>query len=156
VISFVLGAPGAGKSTIVRPLRELLPGRVVLDWDVLMDSAGLLAGTPIRETPSTWEAYSLLVRTVAEQVLPIPIVLLGVCTPEELSDWPDGRWLLLDCADDVRRSRLVSRDDPDETAEALVDAAAYRSLGLPSIDSTDRPPADVARAIADWVDRPAG
>ena len=46
MITYVLGAPGAGNTELVPLLKPLLPGHVVLDWDALMPAAGLLAGRP--------------------------------------------------------------------------------------------------------------
>jgi broad-specificity NMP kinase len=154
VMSCVLGAPGAGKSTVVEPLRRLLRDWVVLDWDALMGPAGLLTGTGISQTPSTWDAYTLLVRTVVEQILPVRVALLGVCTPDELRGWPITEWLLLDCSDEERRRRLAPRKDPAETEEALEDAGLYRSFGLAVVDSTGRTPTQVAKALADRIDPP--
>lgn len=147
----VLGAPGSGKSTLTPLLRAALPDRLVLDWDALMEPAGTLAGSPVRTTPATWPAYGELVRAVVEQALPPGVVLLGVVTPQEVVGWPRGRWLLLDCDDATRRSRLADRDDRRETAEALEDAAAYRRLGLASVDTTGLAPDDVARRVAAWI-----
>ena len=88
-----------------------------------------------------------MVRLIVDQVWPINIVLLGVCTPQQLSDWPNGEWLLLDCADNERRTRLAPRGNPAETEEALADAAFDRSLGLPVLDSTDLEPARSPRQM---------
>jgi hypothetical protein len=77
-----------------------------------------------------------LVRIIVDQVWSVNGVLLSVCTPQQLSDWPNGEWLLLDCADDERRTRHAPRGNPAETEEAVADAAFYRSLGLPVLDST--------------------
>lgn len=147
MITYILGAPGSGKTSIIPRLRELLPDRVVLDWDAFMDPAGELAGAPIRQTPQTWGPYGRLLRAVGEAILPVDLVLLGVCTPDELADWPSGRWILLDCTDDVRRKRLVRRGTPDDIEDALTDAGNYRALDLPTVDSTDLTPAEVARAV---------
>lgn len=68
-----------------------------------------------------------------------------MCTPQQLSDWPNGEWLLLDCADDERRTRLAPRRNPTQTEEAVADAASYRTLGLPVLDSTDLNPLGVAK-----------
>jgi hypothetical protein len=151
MINYVLGAPGSGKSLIIPRLRALLPDRVVLDWDAFMGPAGDLAGAPIPQTPQTWEPYGRLVRAIADVVLPADMVLLGVCTPEELTDWPDGPWILLDCSDDVRRQRLTARNEPDEIEEVLSDAARYRALALPVVDTTQLSPDEVAKAVADKV-----
>ena len=117
-----------------------------------MGPAQALAGVPIRQAPQTWASYERLVRTIVDQVWPVNIVLLGVCTPQQLSDWPNGEWLLLDCADDQRRARLAPRGNPADTEEAVADAAAYRSLGLPVLDSTDLDPRELAKAITKMID----
>lgn len=133
VIVYVLGAPGSGKSAAANPLRALLRGCVVLDWDGLMGPAGALARAEISATPATWRTYGLLMRSVVDQVVPTDLVLLGVCTPDELSDWPTGEWLLLDCSDDERRARLGPREGTAQIELALEDAAHYRRLGLPAL-----------------------
>jgi energy-coupling factor transporter ATP-binding protein EcfA2 len=153
VIDYVLGAPGSGKSTLVPHLRQLLPGRVVLDWDAFMDPAGELAGVPIRTTPDRWQGYADLVGSVVEAVGSVDLVLLSVCTPAELADWANGSWALLDCADDERRRRLGERD-PGEVTAALSDAAAYRELGLATVDTTGLDPAAAAAALVILLRRP--
>ena len=117
-----------------------------------MGPAQALAGVAIRQAPQTWASYELLVRTVVDQIWPVNIVLLGVCSPQQLIDWPKGEWLLLDCADDERRTRLAPRGNPAETEDAVADAAYYRSLGLPMFDSTDLEPREVAKALAKMID----
>lgn len=151
MIDYVLGAPGSGKSSAIPRLRWLLPDRVVLDWDAFMGPAGDLAGAPIPQTPATWEPYGRLVRAVGEAILPADMILLGVCTPDEMTDWPDGSWILLDCSDAVRRQRLAERNDPDETEKALQDAENYRALGLSTVDTTEVSPDDVASKIAELI-----
>jgi diadenosine tetraphosphate (Ap4A) HIT family hydrolase len=147
VIHYVLAAPGTGKSAVTRHLRALLPGWAVLDWDAFMDPAETLAGVDIRQAPQTWSGYERLVRTIVDQIR-VNTVILGVSTPHQLRDWPHGDWLLLDCADDNRRIRLAPRRNPAETEQAITDAASYRSLGLPVLDTTDLEPREVATAIA--------
>jgi len=117
-----------------------------------MDPAEALAGVAIRQAPQTWASYERLVRIIVEQVRPVNIVLLAVCTPQQLTDWPHGKWLLLDCADDERRARLAPRSNAAERTKAIADGAFYRSLGLPVLDSTDLEPSDVAKAIAKTFD----
>lgn len=64
---------------------------------------------------------------------------------------PDADWLLLDCQGHGRRRRL--RDRPsEEVAAAVSDAADYRKLGLPVIDTTGKSPAD-ADAAAEIAER---
>jgi hypothetical protein len=85
----------------------------------------------------------------------LQVVLLGVCTPDELHDWPIDSWVLLDCADRERRERLARSARPDDLQAAITDARAYRSLGLPLIDTTGRTPQQVAGDIARLV-QPVG
>ncbi len=116
-----------------------------------MGPAGALARGDISATPATWRTYGLLVRAVVDQIVPTNLVLLGVCTPDELSDWPTGKWLLLDCSDDERRARLAPREDTAQIKDALEDAANYRGLGLPALDSTGLTPRQVAGELANRI-----
>jgi hypothetical protein len=136
---------------VIQPLADRLPGWVVLDWDALMDPAAALAGRGIREHPETWPAYRHLVRAVLGALTAVPVVLLGVCTPDELPGWPIDAWILLDCADAERRRRVLARADGTSVSEAIADALEYRSLGLPAIDTTGRTPEDVAGDLAELV-----
>jgi hypothetical protein len=151
VIISVLGAPGSGKSTVARPLAALLPDHVVLDWDALMPPAAALAGRDITQHRETWPAYRQLVRTVLDAVVHLPVVLLNVCTPDELPGWPIDAWALLDCTDQERRRRLGPDAGPDRLTEAFGDASQYRHLGLPVIDTTGHTPAEVAADLARFV-----
>ena len=63
-----------------------------------------------------------------------PCVLLGVCTPDELDDWPIDAWALLDCSDEERRERLAGRLESAAIDEAIADATNYRTLGLSAIE----------------------
>jgi predicted nucleotidyltransferase len=151
VITAVLGAPGSGKSTIVEPLAACLPTHAVLDWDGLMAPAAALAGREIRPNPETWPAYRELVGAVLRAVAHLPVVLLGVCTPDELQGWPIGIWVLLDCADEERQRRLLAQGRQDDIDTAIADGRAYRLLGLPDIETTGRTPSQVAAALAQFV-----
>ena len=152
MIQYVLAAPGSGKTTVAPHLRALLPGSVVLDWDAFMGPVEALAGVAVPQAPRTWADYGRLVRVIVEQIWPVNTVLLGVCTPSQLRGWPDGGWLLLDCADAERGERLTRRGHPAAIKGALDDAASYRSLGLPIVDSTGLEPREVARAIVTLLD----
>lgn len=151
VITVVLGAPGSGKSTVIEPLTALLPGHVLLDWDAFMHPAAALAGRDIRLHPETWPAYRELVQTVAMSVATVPVVLLGGATPDELERLPASAWVVLDCSDEERRQRLHAGGRDHDIGSAIADAQDYRSLGLPVIDSTARPPAVVAADVASFV-----
>lgn len=151
VITAVLGAPGSGKSAAAGALAELLPAHIVLDWDAFMAPAAALAGREIRQNPDTWPAYRQLVRTVLDSVRHLPVVMLGVCTPAELSGWPIDAWAVLDCADQERLRRLTHRGDPESAEDAVADAREYRSLGLPTIDTTGLTSARAANELANFV-----
>jgi shikimate kinase len=151
VITSVLGAPGSGKTSAAKPLANLLPTHVVLDWDAFMAPASVLAGREIRANPATWTAYRGLVHAVVRAVARLPVVMLGPCTPEELVSWPIGAWVLLDCTDQERLRRLGNRTKPGLAQNSIDDASEYRSLGLPIIDTTGRSPEEVAAALAGFV-----
>ncbi|HUZ55922.1 MAG TPA: AAA family ATPase [Streptosporangiaceae bacterium] len=153
MITKVLGAPGSGKSTVAQPLAALLPAHVVLDWDAFMDPAAALAGREIRQSPDTWPAYRQLVRTVLDTMKHLSVVLLGVCTPAELSGWPIDAWIVLDCTDQERRRRLGQRSEADDVQDAILDAREYRALGLPVIDTTGQTPQRTAADLAEFIDR---
>lgn len=154
-MTYVLGAPGSGKSTIAPLIRSVLATHIVVDWDEYMAAAGELAARDIRRSPSTWPGYRRLVRAVVDSIHPAPLVLLGVCTPDELEGWPIDEWIVLDCADQERQRRLRAAHDATniEVTEALADAARYRSLDLPVVDTTNRTPPAVARELADLIQR---
>ena len=144
VLTYLLGAPGSGKSAIAGPLSDQLPNHVILDWDAFMAPASELAGRDVTRSPRTWPTYRRLIRLVVELVVPAPCVLLGVCAPAELDGWPIDAWVLLDCNDEKRRERLADHSEPDAVDEAIADAASYRALGLPTIDTTSRATEQVA------------
>ena len=151
MITSVLGAPGSGKSTVKEPLATRLPGFAVLDWDAFMDPASALACRGIKENPQTWPAYRQLIRAVLDVLAPRPVVLLGVCTPADLPDWPIDAWVVLDCSDEERTRRLGRRAASASVREAIEDAREYRSLRLPVVDSTGRTPEEVADDLVRFV-----
>ncbi len=148
MITAVVGAPGSGKSTVVPLLRELLPSHVIVDWDDFMAPAAALAGCDIPTHPETWPAYRQLVRSVLDSLAGQPVVLLGVGTPAELAGWPIGAWLVLDCCDQERRRRLSQAGRSADAPGAVADAAQYRSLGLPVVDTSVKAPPEVADELA--------
>jgi broad-specificity NMP kinase len=147
VVTYVLAAPGAGKTTVAEPLRALMPTHAVIDWDALMVPASTLVGRDVRSARETWPAYTAIVRAVIESLPNLSVVVLGVATPDELPGWPVDRWLLLDCSDEERRRRVGDRLTNDD----IEDARRYRTLGLPTVDSTGRTPDDVAEELARHV-----
>jgi broad-specificity NMP kinase len=154
MLTIVLGAPGSGKSTIRHALQRSLPAHVVIDWDDFMSAAEALSGRDVRHSPDLWPAYRRLLRAVVDAVDPRRTVVLGVCTPDELNDWPPARWFLLDCDDDERRSRLAGRSS-DEVEDAVADGRKYRSVGLPAVATSGRTPDQVANELASVIGRRA-
>lgn len=147
-IHYVLGAPGSGKTAITPHLRRLLHEWVVVDWDELMGPAERLAGRSIRDNEPLWKPYEALVKSVTDIISPRPVLLLGVCTPAQLTNWHVREWTVLDCDDQVRAARLQRRGESKEAIqEAICDAAAYRALGLRTIDATALTPEETAQAI---------
>jgi hypothetical protein len=151
VIVSILGAPGSGKTTVTPILRSILPRHLIIDWDDLMEPASALAGCEIREDPTTWSAYAALVRSVLEAAASLDSVLLGVCTPEELRDWPIDTWLLMDCRDEVRTHRLSTHGRGPDIACALDDARSYRRLGLRVVDTSELSPCETGSELAKLI-----
>jgi len=127
-----------------------LPSHSVVDWDSFMEAASELSGHDVRTHRDSWPSYRSLVRSIVETIRQ-PVVLLGVCTPDELDGWPIDASVLLDCADDEREQRLREQRPPSEVAEAMADARDYRALGLPSVDTTGLSPEAVARQVAQLI-----
>jgi hypothetical protein len=117
-----------------------------------MEPAEQRAGRSIPADRSAWRPYDALVRAVLERLDYVPVVLLGVRTPDELQGWPIGAWILLDCADDVRVTRLSERLSPSDLAEAVEDGQSYRRLGLPVVDSTLGTIDEVVEELASLID----
>ena len=120
-----------------------------------MRAASELAGRDIRRDPTTWPIYRRLIRAIVDAILQLPLIVLGVCTPDELGGWPIDSWIVLDCADEERERRLANNGDATDVEDALADAARYRALGLQVIDTTDRTPQSVADALARTIQEPS-
>jgi dephospho-CoA kinase len=149
----VTGAPGAGKSTVVPELVRLNPGGlVVMDMDELLDDDGRLLGIAIADPAAapTWPAYNALWLRITELVRRSgsPVLLLSPLIPQEL---PEGRWLHLDCPDDLRRERLAARGwSAADIEDAVRDAAEIRKL-VPRSVSNQGTPEESAEQILAWV-----
>jgi len=158
------GAPGAGKSTILKAwLNEPLDGVVAFDMDSLLRAGSALASANIQTSRATWPAYNrlwldVLAAVEANGLTPLLFAPIDERDFNEIRRrWPELatmhlRWLLLDCNDTVRRQRLSRRDDPPQRlAEALIDAAALRATVGHRIDSSDRSASDVLREMKRWL-----
>jgi len=150
----VTGASGAGKSTISGPLRNLLPGCLVVEADVILHVAAL--------GWDTWRNTWLQLAHAAALGGHIT-VLTGSLTPDQLDRLParrlvgEIRFALLDCPDDVLAGRLRARpawrgsSSEEAIAEHQRFAAWLRARITPSFDTGTAEPAEVAGQLAAWV-----
>lgn len=157
---FVLaGAPGAGKTTLLPHLIEQSEGLVVIDMDEILEDGALL-GVPIA-TPDAapiWPAYNRLWDRFLDIVRRSgsPVLMLSPTPSPGEVDGPDAdsageHWALLDCPDEIRRSRLAARGWTEEqTADAMTDAHATKPLFGTVFDGTDDPH-ELAGHVLDWV-----
>ena len=159
----VTGAPGSGKSTVVAELLRLETSFVTFDIDWLAETAGELAGTSIYFDPAAGKPYLKLWFEVMNSVAKngqIPLLF----TPIDKRDVAEAlgaraasvRWLLLDCTDEVREERLRRRENwtEERIREALEDGRLLRQEGIPRIDTGDKTPLEVARAVIRWMTEP--
>lgn len=155
----VTGASGSGKTAVLPALAHRLRDRcVTFDADLLLDAAGAFAdGRPIN-----WTAFGDLWLAVAHGVAQSgrPTVLLGPFIPEHVQRHTARRWigdihyLVLDCPDEVRRTRISARppwrsrdvEDQIEFGHWLRDHITDR------VDTGTGTPDDTAQAIATWID----
>jgi chloramphenicol 3-O-phosphotransferase len=154
----VTGASGSGKTAIAVPLARLLTDScVTFDVDLLLDSAGAIAeGRPIQ-----WSAFrdAWVAVTHGAAQSGRPTVLLGPLIPEHLQDLPARRWIgdihfvLLDCPDEVRRTRLTNR--PPWRGRDMAEQCAFgqwlRRNIADSVDTSAGTPEQTARTVADWI-----
>src|SRR5262249_27985119 len=108
-------------------------------------------GSGSRRTPGPCPPSGASVHAFIGTPAHLPVVLLGVCTPDELKDWPIDAWVLLDCTDKERQRRLSRHASPQRLADAIRDGHHYRQLGLPAIDTTGLTPIAVAAELARFI-----
>jgi broad-specificity NMP kinase len=156
-LTVLLGAPGAGKTTLLSHLRDNA-AFLVADMDEILEDGALL-GVPVASDrgASHWPAYNRLwVRIISMMTRAgHPVVLSAPVTPSEwdtavaeVGTVPPTGFVLLDCEDGVRTSRLAERGwSPARISDAVTDAAALRAFDLPVLDTTSRPVADVAAEL---------
>ena len=164
---FVTGAPGAGKSSVVKALvagREAgatggATGRVlVFDADWLLEPASALAGHDLTRAGALWPQYrgvwlrflEMVARNGASAALFTPM------DPGSLPRvrWPvNVDWCLLDCDDATRTARLEARGWMHEAIEdALSDARALQGAVANVIDTSRSTPAEAAALLARWFE----
>jgi AAA domain len=159
----VVGAPGVGKTTVLPELVRLGQGTgiVVMEQDELFEDGALL-GLPITDPdagPPYWPAYNRMWDRIIHIVRRAghPVLMLSG-TPSPADDVADDdaegpvRWALLDCADDLRLSRLRARGWPTEWIDdAMCDADQSRPR-FPTVIRTDgADAAEVAGRILSWA-----
>ncbi len=156
----VTGAPGSGKSTAVEALLRLEHKFTVFDIDWLIDQGSELIGQPLQEAPNSWQAWAHLWFEVLHGVLRNGDQPVFFC-PNSRADfeafglpaWCDQvNWLLLDCGDIERRSRLEQRGWSGKAiSAAIVDAQELREEGFVTIDTSKSTKAQVADGILRWA-----
>jgi hypothetical protein len=159
----VTGAPGSGKSTVLKAFLELQSKYIAFDIDWLAEAASNLADKDIYSDPSTWKPYALLWFEVLHAVYKngqTPVFF----TPNDPQDMEqygqpawcrDINWLLLDCDDQTRRQRLHHRPDWTEAriVEAIADGRVLRQAIHLQVDTGVLPPKEIAVRILDWLEQ---
>jgi len=158
----VAGAPGAGKSTTLPHLIQQANGIVVMDMDELLED-GQLLGVLIADSSAAaiWPAYDRMWERIIAMVRRAGHSVLLLCPIPNEEAVSEGRglagrvfWLHLDCTDEARRTRLRNRSwSTHKIADAQEDAAHARTFLPDSVDSSSRPPTDVAQEIISWARR---
>jgi hypothetical protein len=159
----VTGAPGSGKSTACNAFVELGSEYVAFDIDWLTIPASELAGRDIIWDRSTWPAYGHVWFEVLHGVtrnhrVPVFFTSHDRRDIEQIGgmDWCRGvEWLLLDCDDPTRASRLQTRPGWTDAMieDAIRDARYLRATIEPCLDTTDLFPEAVAEWILGWLNQ---
>ena len=163
ILYIVTGAPGSGKTTALAALLQRPNPYLAFDIDWLTITASHLARTDIIFDRTTWPAYNALWLEILHAVYRNGKVAIFF-SPFDTNDvdqtgqaiwYQHIEWLLLDCDDVTRQTRLSARSEwSDEMiTEALSDAHALRKHILERIDTGTHTPDEVAEAILRWVER---
>ena len=162
-LHFVTGAPGSGKSTALHHILRRRSPYLAFDIDWLAAAASHLAQSDIASGHTTWPAYNALWFEVLHAVhhnhkhaiLFSPLDLPDVAAHGQPAWCERIEWLLLDCDDSTRRTRLAARAGWTAAMieAAITDAHALRPQIAERIDTARTAPDDVATAILSWVDR---
>lgn len=158
----VTGPSGTGKSTVGRILVDRLADScVVIEQDLLWVGA---LRDPTGDSAAFRQTWLRLAASLNQSGR--PVVLCGTVAPPQFEEWPERvlfdpiHYLALTCADDVLRARLRARPawrgwDEDRIDEMLVFAEWVRTARtdppMTLLDTTDRPLADTAAAVEEWV-----
>ncbi|MFE0176346.1 hypothetical protein ACFWZ2_28925 [Streptomyces sp. NPDC059002] len=133
------------------------------DFDELPEPDGSLMGIDITSSSASavWPAYNRLWVRIAAMMLRggRPVLLLCPLTPDEWAGaaadvvgLPCVVWARLDCTDADRRARLAARGwESGQIEEAVKDAEELRAAVDREFTTTGRSSAEVAAAVADWV-----
>jgi broad-specificity NMP kinase len=158
-LSIITGAPGSGKTSALAAFLDLQASFIAVDMDWLIDSASALVGRDIHFEASAWPAYNALWFEVLHCIARnghTP-VLFGPIAPADLPaampPWCDAvSWLLLDCTDEIRISRLRARGWPaGRVQEAIRDAADLRTAVDDVVRTDEQSAGKTASAIAAWL-----
>lgn len=154
------GAPGAGKSTLHPHLVRTAAPTVVIDLDELLED-GQLLGVPIAGPAGepAWPAYDRMWERIMSMVTRAGHSVLVLCPipSESALREPAGRvtgWVLLDCPDDARRSRLEARGWEREAIEdAIADAELGRQMVSRTVCWAGEAPVELSRRVLAEVRR---
>ena len=160
-LHIVTGAPGAGKSTALAAFLQLKSDYLAFDIDWLTVPASDLAGKDIIFDQSTWKPYGAVWFEVLHAIHRNGkiSVFFAPTSPQDIEQhgrpaWCNGiAWLLLDCDDATRRSRLKQRPEWTDgmIEEAVDDARLLRQIVHLRIDTGLLAPHPVAQLICDWL-----
>jgi dephospho-CoA kinase len=166
-ILFLIGASGAGKTTVARGLEAAQLASLQICY---FDRIGVPdVSDMIREYGSgeEWQRVKTLewVATIRDRYLATNDVLLDAQTrpsfiEEACSVGKVGSFdiLLLDCDDDIRRARLAERRQADLATKQMLDWARHlrnecRRRNVPIIDTTNETINDVVKSVMQFMGR---
>ena len=119
----VVGAAGAGKSTLVEALAGTIDGALVLDADMFADDLVTVV-SPCHDYPEHWRALARYAFEIGRNG--VTVVYCGVMLPEQLlahaeeMEWFDGvHFLVLVCDDAELRDRVMARPAKERPKDAI-------------------------------------